>query len=95
MSSFLQAVRQSLGLATPVSRSIAKERLSIMLVHQRNLEALSSIDMDALKHEVAMVVKKYVKLSHNGKTNFACETLYFIDLTVDVIITPLLCYYVK
>lgn len=65
MSSFFAVIRQSLGMAAPVSRSVAKERLSVMLVHQRNSEAIATIDMGALQKEVASVVQKYIKVAEN------------------------------
>jgi septum formation topological specificity factor MinE len=69
MSFFLNAIRQVLGSA-PASRSIAKDRLSVMLVHQRNLDALESVDMEALKKEVADVIAKHIKLAKNKPTHF-------------------------
>lgn len=36
-----------------------------MLVHQRNSEVFSTIDMDALQTEVAAVVKKYINVAQN------------------------------
>eukprot|EP01041_Mallomonas_annulata_P007362 gene7362-15032_t len=51
----------------PTARTIAKERLSIMLVHQRNSQILASIDMEALQKEVAAVVQKYIKVAQDKK----------------------------
>lgn len=48
-------------MVKPPSAKIAKDRLSIMLVHQRNNDVLANIDMDALQKEVALVVQKYIK----------------------------------
>lgn len=70
MSSFFAAIRKSFGGAT-ASRSVAKDRLSIMLVHQRNLELLSNVDMEALQKEVAVVVQKYIKLARNRPVNLS------------------------
>jgi len=41
----------------------AKERLSVMLVHQRNSDVFQAIDMEALRKEVAGVIKKYIKVA--------------------------------
>ena len=63
MSSFLNVFKRALGLASPVSRQVAKERLSIMLVHQRSTNLLSDIDMKAFQKEIQGVVSKYLKIS--------------------------------
>ena len=47
----------------PASRAIAKERLSVMLVHQRNSDVFQSIDMEALRKEVSTVIRKYIKVA--------------------------------
>lgn len=72
-SSFFAVIRQSLGMAAPVSRKIAKERLSIMLVHQRNSDAVASIDMTALQKEVAMVVAKYIRVAEDKPAHMSCK----------------------
>jgi cell division topological specificity factor MinE len=63
MSGFFAMIRQSLGggNASKISRAVAKDRLSVMLVHQRNSDFVQNIDMDALQQEVAAVIKKYIK----------------------------------
>lgn len=43
--------------AAPTTRNVAKERLSIILKHQRGLEALSKVDMQKLQAEVVQCVK--------------------------------------
>ncbi len=66
MSNFFAMIRKSFGAAPEkISRSVAKDRLSVMLVHQRNSDYVENIDMDALRHEVAIVIKKYVKVAQN------------------------------
>lgn len=39
------------------TRSVAKERLSVILASQRGLELLEGVDVDALKRDVMQVVK--------------------------------------
>lgn len=74
MSSFFAVIRQSLGMAAPsVTRKVAKERLSIMLVHQRNSEAIASIDMSALQKEVAKVVQKYIKVAEGKPSHMSVK----------------------
>ena len=67
MSNIFNAIRSSLGMSVPTARKIAKERLSIMLVHQRNSQILENIDMEALQKEVAAVVQKYIKVAQNRR----------------------------
>ena len=74
-SKFFSLVKQSLGISTPASRKVAKERLSIMLVHQRNSELLSNIDMESLQKEVALVVRKYIKLADDRPSHLQGEEL--------------------
>ena len=41
----------------PASRSVAKERLSVILASQRGSELLQGVDMDALQKDVLEVVQ--------------------------------------
>ncbi len=43
--------------ATKASRSVAKERLSVILASQRGSELMAGVDMDALQKDVLEVVK--------------------------------------
>ena len=52
--------------STTFSRRAAKDRLSVMLVHQRNNDVVSNIDMDALQAEVAGVIARYVNVARNA-----------------------------
>ena len=63
MSSFIAVLKKTFGFAPPVSRQVAKERLSIMLVHQRSVNVLSDIDMSAFQKEIQDVVRKFLKIS--------------------------------
>jgi cell division topological specificity factor MinE len=46
--------------AAPASKSIAKERLSVILASQRGSELLDGVDMDALQNDVLDVVKRHI-----------------------------------
>lgn len=63
------------------SGSVAKERLSLMLVTQRSSAFLSQIDMEAFQNEVAVVVKKYMKIAANKNPQVAIKP----DGDVDVL----------
>lgn len=64
MSNFVSAFKKALGLGgSTVARQVAKERLSIMLVHQRSSNLLSEIDMKAFQSEIQGVVMKFLKVA--------------------------------
>ena len=65
MSNVFNAIRAGLGIGASSSRKIARDRLSIMLVHQRNSQLLESVDMIGLQREVAVVVQKYIKVAQD------------------------------
>lgn len=81
MSSFFSALRHTFGMAAPiVSSKVAKERLSIMLVRQRNTEAVVSLDMEKLQKEVALVVQKYIKVADNKPAHLSVKQEGDFDL---------------
>lgn len=47
------------------TRSVAKERLSVILASQRGSELLEGVDMDALQRDVMQVVKKHIQSVKN------------------------------
>mgnify|MGYP001276632065 CR=1 FL=1 len=65
MKGFFNMIRNSLGgnasKAASKGGSVARDRLSVMLVHQRNSDYVENIDMESLQKEVAAVIKKYIK----------------------------------
>lgn len=69
MSGFFAMIRQTLSMGASQGASkitgsggkVARDRLSVMLVHQRNSDYVENIDMEALQKEVAAVIKKYIK----------------------------------
>lgn len=84
MSRLLNLFRQSfVNAAKETPSSIARDRLSVMLVHQRHLQQLSDVDMEALQKELTVVVQKYVKVggaepvNYSGKIN---QVLIFLLL---------------
>ncbi len=77
MSRLLNLLRQSLlGPSAQASGNVAKERLSVMLVHQRNVQMLSDIDMQALQEELTAVVQKYIKVANMKPVNYTCKSLF-------------------
>ena len=63
MASLVNVIKKAMGFTSPISRQVAKERLSIMLVHQRSSNMLSEIDMSAFQKEIQDVVRKFLKVS--------------------------------
>jgi cell division topological specificity factor MinE len=80
MSGMMAMIRKTLGIATPATAKVAKDRLSIMLVHQRNSEALASVDMSELQKELALVVQKYIKVSQNKPAHLLGKELCILAL---------------
>mmetsp|Transcript_5521 Transcript_5521/g.5698 ORF Transcript_5521/g.5698 Transcript_5521/m.5698 type:complete len:97 (-) Transcript_5521:169-459(-) len=67
MKNIINLFQKSMGMAEPTARKVAKDRLSIMLVHQRSTQILENVDMEALQKEVAAVVQKYIKVAQNKR----------------------------
>lgn len=72
--SLINSLKTRLGLvaATNSSRGVAKERLSIILAHQRGDVLLEGIDLKALQEEVYECVKVCTKEVYEcqGATDF-------------------------
>jgi cell division topological specificity factor MinE len=84
MSKLFGLIRQHLMGAGAPSRNVAKERLSVMLVHQRNVQILSDVDMESLQKELTAVVQKYIKVSEGERpVHYSGMSL---SLFIDVII---------
>ncbi|CAM9700007.1 unnamed protein product [Hapterophycus canaliculatus] len=63
LSSLKTRLGSALGVANQEnSRGIARERLSIILAHQRGDVLLEGIDLKALQAEVFECVKKYISV---------------------------------
>ena len=71
MSAIINALKKSFGMGGGVSRSVAKERLSLMLVTQRSSAFLDGLDMEAFQGEVQQVVQKYMKIAAEKKPQIA------------------------
>ena len=64
---------KSVFSTTNQSGSVAKDRLSLMLVTQRSSAFLDQIDMDAFQNEVGAVVKKYMKIAADKTPQIAVK----------------------
>lgn len=52
------------------SRSVARERLSVILASQRGSELLAGVDMEALQKDVLAVVERHIQVARNRPVNF-------------------------
>ena len=62
MSFFLKAIGRSSSAVEVTSRSVAKDRLSVILASQRGSELLEGVDMEKLQKDVLEVVQVSVWL---------------------------------
>mmetsp|Transcript_9063 Transcript_9063/g.12551 ORF Transcript_9063/g.12551 Transcript_9063/m.12551 type:complete len:108 (-) Transcript_9063:26-349(-) len=52
------------------SRSVARDRLSVILASQRGSELLEGVDMEALQRDVLEVVQKHIQVAKKRPANF-------------------------
>ncbi|CAM9285511.1 unnamed protein product [Choristocarpus tenellus] len=62
------------------SAEVAKERLSIILAHQRGASLLSHVDIPRLQSEVLAVVKKYIAVDTTKPINVHVKQDGTVDL---------------
>jgi len=51
------------------SRTVARERLSVILASQRGSDLLAGVDMDRLQDDVLNVVKRHIEVAQNSPIN--------------------------
>lgn len=56
--------------ATKSSRSVARERLSVILASQRGSDLLDGVDMEALQKDVMDVVQKHIRAAKTRTASF-------------------------
>eukprot|EP00956_Cyclotella_meneghiniana_P000754 scaffold816_cov43-Cyclotella_meneghiniana.AAC.4 len=56
--------------ATSSSRSVARERLSVILASQRGSDLLDGVDMEALQKDVMDVVQKHIRAAQARTASF-------------------------
>ncbi|KAH9093508.1 hypothetical protein Ae201684P_016136 [Aphanomyces euteiches] len=57
--------------AASASKNIAKERLQIILAHQRGSQALSGVNLNALQAELLACVQRHIAVADGEKVNIA------------------------
>jgi cell division topological specificity factor MinE len=57
--------------ASTSSKSVAKERLQIILAHQRGSQVLAGVDLAALQQELLECVQRHIKVASGANINIA------------------------
>ena len=57
--------------ARPSSKSVAKERLQIILAHQRGSLLLQGVDMPALQKELLDCVQRHIRVANGANISIA------------------------
>ncbi|TMW60127.1 hypothetical protein Poli38472_000169 [Pythium oligandrum] len=55
------------------SKSVAKERLQIILAHQRGSQVLAGVDLQALQSELLECVQRHIRVANGGNINIAVK----------------------
>ncbi|DBA02807.1 TPA: hypothetical protein N0F65_006597 [Lagenidium giganteum] len=59
--------------AAKTSGSVAKERLQIILAHQRGSQVLAGVDLQALQSELLECVQRHIKVANGANINIAVK----------------------
>ncbi|CAB9524849.1 Septum formation topological specificity factor MinE [Seminavis robusta] len=57
--------------ATATTRSVAKDRLSVILASQRGSELLEKVNMEDLQRDVLKVVERHIQIAKNRPVQFS------------------------
>lgn len=81
LAQFGKALGAQWGVAAvqpvPRSGSVAKERLALILTHQRaagKLDVLAGVDMKGLQHELLECVKRHIQQADNSSIQISVRT---------------------
>ncbi|EQC38933.1 cell division topological specificity factor MinE [Saprolegnia diclina VS20] len=84
MRQFLQTILKSGAAVAPSSaastKTIAKERLQIILAHQRGSQALAGVDLGALQEELLACVQRHIAVAQGEKVNIAVKQEGSMDI---------------
>ena len=75
-------VKQIFGAAKPHAGKVAKDRLSIMIMSQRESNLFTDVEKEALLTEVGEVLKKHVRMATNRNPHFTCEHAFYDSICV-------------
>ncbi|KAI9907413.1 hypothetical protein PsorP6_016306 [Peronosclerospora sorghi] len=62
------------------SKSVAKERLQIILAHQRGSQVLAGVDLAALQQELLNCVQRHIKVANEAHVNIAVKNEGHLDI---------------
>ncbi|KAH7473909.1 hypothetical protein PRIC1_015048 [Phytophthora ramorum] len=62
------------------SKSVAKERLQIILAHQRGSQVLAGVDLAALQQELLECVQRHIKVASGANINIAVKNEGQLDI---------------
>ncbi|KAF0692265.1 Aste57867_16633 [Aphanomyces stellatus] len=87
LQTFLTKAPAAAASTTPASKNIAKERLQIILAHQRGSQALSGVNLGALQAELLACVQRHIQVADGERVNIAVKqegTLDIFEMQVPV-----------
>lgn len=61
------------------SKSVAKERLQIILAHQRGSQVLAGVDLQALQKELLECVQRHIQVANGANINIAGAPQYCLS----------------
>jgi cell division topological specificity factor MinE len=70
-SLFGEAATAASPAAAESSKSVAKERLQIILAHQRGSQVLAGVDLAALQNELLECVQRHIRVANGANINIA------------------------
>lgn len=70
-SLFGEAEGAAAASAKTSSKSVAKERLQIILAHQRGSQVLAGVDLHALQQELLECVQRHIQVANGANINIA------------------------
>ncbi|CAH0487624.1 unnamed protein product [Peronospora farinosa] len=62
------------------SKSVVKERLQIILAHQRGSQVLTGVDLAALQQELLECVQRHIKVASGANINIAVKNEGQMDI---------------
>ncbi|TYZ64609.1 hypothetical protein PybrP1_008245 [[Pythium] brassicae (nom. inval.)] len=66
--------------ATKTPKSVAKERLQIILAHQRGSQVLAGVDLHALQQELLACVQRHIQVANGANINIAVKSEGQLDI---------------
>lgn len=71
LASLFGDAEASASSAKTSSKSVAKERLQIILAHQRGSQVLAGVDLQALQKELLECVQRHIQVANGANINIA------------------------